>query len=293
MARRREVTLRAYAGPMTRAGPLVAAVLLLAGCSERPEAPAEPADARLSASAAQTRGDIAAGNRFQVRLENVGATPTKVTSVQLLSPGFEQVAAAPADADYAPGAVINLPALYGAAVCTSGVEPLRVRVSLTTDDGPREVTVPLDSSDGLMERLHGKACALQELARQVGVTLGPLRPGVSGADGAPTLEGVLRIERRDSDETIAVDASAGSVLFDVVVTPGELAGGQPAVQLPVSITSQTCSGHRLGESKQPHRFLLFLRVGEAESQATPIPVDEEHKARMYELIERACPVLTP
>jgi hypothetical protein len=278
---------------MTRAAVLLAAVLLLPGCSEPAKAPAEPADAGLSASAAQTREDIPAGNRFQVRLENVGTKPTKVTSVQLLSPGFEQVPATPADADYEPGAVINLPALYGPVVCGTDIEPLRVRVSVATDDGPRKLTLPLDSSDGLMGRIHGKTCKLEELARQVAVTLGELRSGPAGADGAPAVEGMLRVERRSSAETVAVDASAGSVLFDVVVTPGELPGGQPAVELPVRITSRTCSGHSLGEAKQPHRFLLYVRVGQAESLGAPIPVDEEHKTVLYELIERACPVLTP
>ena len=275
---------------MIRAGSLLAAVVLLAGCSEAVQDPAQPADSGLAASAAQTREDIAAGNLFQVRLENIGENPLTVTSVQLLSPGFEQVPASPADADYEPGAVINLPAAFGPVVCGSGVEPLRVRISLANDDGAQQVTLPLDSSDGLMERIHGKACTLEELARHVGVTLGALRPR---ADGTPAVEGLLRVERRSSAEAIAVDSGAGSVLYDVVVTPAELPADQSAVEVLVSITSRTCSGHSLGEAKQPYRFHVYLRVGQGASLGVPIQVDEENRATLQQLIARACPVLTP
>lgn len=262
---------------------VVALLLWDRGAPRRPAA--EPPPAGLSASATQTRPDEAAGHRFQVKVDNAGSAPVTVTGLQLRSPGFRPAPFTEREETFPPGIDYDLPAPYGAVDCGHGVEPLTVALSLREGAGTREVVVPLRSDDGLMARIHAAECRQQALAGQLAVSLaGDLVP-----DGQ-ALRGVLRVQRRNTREPVAVDSVTGSVIYDVrpATLPTVLASGTPVADVPVRVTIATCDPHNIAETKKPYVFLLFVRVGGEPALGTEVPVTAAQRRQLDALVPVAC-----
>ena len=137
--------------------PLVAAVLLLAGCTSAPATPGpdrSPAP-RLEASTTQFRPDEGTRN-LRTGVTNTGTTTVHLTSAGLDWPGFAPHPAA-VDWTLAPGQTAGFVVEYGEPRCSAEPgAPLRLRVVV---DGAERL-LPLHEDDpGLLRRLHDRACA--------------------------------------------------------------------------------------------------------------------------------------
>ena len=248
--------------------------LVLAAC-------AQPPPPGLTAVAAQTRTDEAAGGRLQVRVTSNGDAPVTVVAVALESPAFARLEPVPVDAVFRPGAVFDLPAPYGDVRCDRPVEPARARVRVREGERVREVDVPLTDGEGVLARIAERECRARAVREQVGVRLvltGDRRGGRLGA--------LLRVERRTATGPLALTEVRGSVLYDVrAATPVDVAEG---ADVAAEVGMASCSGHVLGEVKQPFAFLAFVRLGDAAPVPTEITVDPAARAALTALVDTAC-----
>lgn len=254
---------------------------------------APPPVLELVATAAQTRSDAAEPGRMQLVVDNTGTAAFTVTSVQLDSPGFAVEPATDRGDAFEPGRRYSLPTTFGAVRCDEAPVPAEAVVGLLVEGEARTVRLPLAPDGGLLEGLHARECQILALAAQTGLALGPAWTPVVSA-GEPGLATTLTVTRGTATGPVEVRETRGSVLFDVVLPEGpvSLAPGQTQAEVPVVLTSRTCSGHAIGEAKQPYAFLAFIAVDGAEALGAPLEVTPEQEAQLFELIGAACPTLT-
>lgn len=282
--------------------PVLVAAVVVAGCSSSgPTSPRNGADTRVTpdtnqsvgpalvvsdvaAVVSQTREDIAAGARFQVLLTNAGSSPFTLTSVALSSPGFEPAAASVRHDLFPPGVRYALPTAYGEARCDSEPLPAQARVVLHREGGPHvRLLVPLTSKDGLLQRIHDGECRERDLHSRVGVELVGLAP-----DG-DVLRGHLRLTRGRQVGSVTLTELRGTVLFGWGPRdPAVLGADGSRVDVPVSIGTLTCSGHVIGETKQPYLFSAYLSLGGEPPTALKIPVSQAQKDALQALLRRVC-----
>lgn len=226
---------------------------------------------------------------MQVVIDNTGTANVTVTSVQLVSPGFAAKPPVERETDFEPGRRYSLPTPFGAARCDRAAVPAEAAVGLLINAQPQTVRLPLASEDGLLERLHARACAVLASAEQIGLTLGPDLTPVDEA-GEPGLATTLSMTRRAETGPVELNGTAGSVLYDLVLPGGPviLAPGTQVVQVPAVLTSRTCSGHVIGEAKKPYAFVAFVAVDDAEPFAMPVEVTTEQQLQLLELTDTTC-----
>lgn len=285
-----------------RAAALGAAALLLAGCaaSDPPAAPAPastpsstptaapvaalPEVPGIAGEAVRLRTDEALGGQVQVRLTATGDQPFTVVSVALDSPGFTALPATPRDTTYRPGQVIDLPTPVGAVRCDAPVDPVSAQVGVRRPDGTVEqLAVPLAGTT--MALVHAEGCAVERLARQVGVAV------VDLADDGDRLRGEVLLTRRDTDDDVVVTALGRSVLVEPEVgvdLPRTLPAGADELALPVAFGPATCDPHVLAETKKPFVFPLSVVVGDAGPVPVDLPLDDAQRGRLQALVDRVC-----
>jgi hypothetical protein len=249
-----------------------------------PAAPTVPAVPGIAAEVVRLRTDVAVGGRVQVRVTGTGTEPFTVTAVALDSPGFEPLPPTARTAEFAPGRVIDLPTPYGAPDCSADPAPVAARLTVTRPGGvPEEVRVPLAGDD--LAVVHREECAVAAVRAVVDIAL----TGVEGEAGE-VVGSVVLTRRGDDDRAVTVSDVRRSVLFDVALDglPLELAPGQGEVSAAVTFTPATCEPHVLAETKQPFLFPLQVAVGDRDAVPVPLPVDEAHQGRLWDLVRRVC-----
>jgi hypothetical protein len=274
-----------------RGGPWCAALLvLLAGCAG---ADVDPAPAPVAALAevpgmagesVRLRSDVALGDVFQVRVTNTWTTPFTVTSVQLDSPGFEELPARTLSVEFDPGRTFDLPTRFGAVVCTADPDPVAARVTVSRDGGPaEELLLPL--AGPVLDEVHTRQCEIEAVTATAAVTV----EGLVAADDAVTGEVVLT--RGIGDEAVVVSEVQRSVVLDPVLSgplPATLDAGAAELRLPVVFRPATCEPHRLAETKQPFIFPLLMAVGEDAPVPVLLPLDDGQRRLLQDLLTRVC-----
>ena len=264
-------------------------VLALAGCSSSdPPSAAPEADvigAEVTAVASQSRDDQVLGGWMTITVTNSGARPFTVSTIRLDSPAFAPVAASARDDRFRPGLTYALPVGYGAARCGADPATASAVVEVRRDGGrPQELRVPLASPDGLLARNHREDCARVELDRQVAVRVGDLRP--AGAE----LRGVLRLERRTATGPVSLVELRGTALFSLAADlPVRLEAEQLSVDVPLTVAVASCSGHVIGEVKQPYAFSVFLAIDGAAPRHAGTTTEPAERRQMSDLVRRVCP----
>ncbi|TFV53413.1 hypothetical protein [Blastococcus sp. TF02A-35] len=272
---------------MRRAALLVGA-LLLAGCAGRPgDAPA-PADAGaalptvpgVEAEAVLLRTDEAAGDRFQVRV--TAGAPFTVTAVALEVPGFAPLPAAAVTAELVPGRVVDLPVTYGGVDCSVTPGAAAVRLTVRRPDGAvDEPLVPLQGD--VPARVHAEECAAVRLAAAVEVAVTGLRPAEDSVSGR------LALRRLAGGEPVTVVRIGRSVLVEVWADlPLRMGVRDDAADVPVTFRPATCEPHVLAETKQPYVFPVELLQGEEAPVVVDLPVDDDLRAALADLVRRVC-----
>lgn len=231
----------------------------------------------LVAAAAQSRADAADGlgrdgGRFSVRLRNDGREPVAVMSLRLR---WSATAGRPAVVRaevLPPGVAYALPVDHGRATCVPTSDRPRVEVVLA--DG-RTVVLPLGGSD-LLDRVVATHCALRALQKQVDVAFELGRRSGRGLAGSVVLTARPGVRAR-------VVETRGSVLYDVTASPST-----DALRQPVTVTPVHCTGHALGEAKQPYAFTAFVSVDDAPPLAVPLATSAAQRAALLDLQRAVC-----
>jgi hypothetical protein len=261
--------------------------LLVGACGGEPSAsPPEPAAAPrvpgIEAEAVQLRTDAAVGGRVQVRITATGEDPFTVTSVALDSPGFEAQPAVAVSTEFEPGRVIDLPVPLGAVRCDVAPEPAAAELTVARgEEAAEELRVPLAAE--VLGRLHTAGCAAEALEEVVAVEVGDLRP-----DGEE-LVGRLSLNRRSGTGEVRAVRIARSVLMAVEAElPLVLAGDAQEVAGEVRFTPATCEPHVLAETKQPFTFPLGIERDGQDEVVLDLPVTDEVRAQLQDLVDRVC-----
>ncbi|MGU3433937.1 hypothetical protein ACNHUS_13055 [Actinomycetes bacterium M1A6_2h] len=257
---------------------------LVGGCAQTP-APTESSD--LTASAYRSRVDDATGGQFQITVTNTGERPVDVHSVALDSPGFDAVAPSVREVQLQKGSRIDIPTLYGEAVCDSSVEPLEARLSVTRDGEPQqEIDVPLDQPYDIIDRIHSEECTAERVQSEVSMALTiSAPPAVSTAP----LDASLSVTRGEFDGPIRVDEFDGSLLYGLsAALPVMLDRGTDSVTIPLTITTASCEAHVIADSKKPFVFPIYLAFGHDKPVYARIPVPTELQKQLVAYQQLAC-----
>lgn len=257
---------------------------------------ATPAVPGMSAMAVRLRTDVAIGGQFQTRFSNTGTEMFTVIGIRLDSPGFDQLPFAGRPGRFQPGATIDLPTAYGAALCGDGigVDPAYAAVQVERPDGLiEEARVPIEAPDDILDRIHSEECHLIELAAAVGVTLGGFT--LAEDEGEPVLQTNITLTRGDNSEEIALSELRGSVVWDVSFAepdkpPPSMAPQDSELAVPVAVrmTGRGCDAHVLSETKQPFLFVFFATFDGGEPQYGLLNVSEEQRNALWDYVVVAC-----
>lgn len=242
--------------------------------------PTVPPVPGMTAEIVELRTDRAVGGQVQVR---VTATDTfTVTSAALDSPGFEPLPGVDRSTEFDPGRVIDLPVPYGPPDCAAAAEPAFALLTVARPGGSGEdLRVPLAAE--VLTRIHDERCTAAELFDLVAVEVVDLRPE------GDALTGTLRLTRRSgSDDVRAVRLSRNVLIGVTAELPLDLAGDAESASTPVGFSPVTCDPHVLADAKQPYRFALGMAAGDAEEVVVDLPVTQETRDLLADLVERVC-----
>ncbi len=220
-----------------------------------------------------------------ITITNVGSLPFTVTSVRFESPAFAPAETSARDDRFRPGITYALPVAYGPARCDADPSTATALLDVRRDGaGTQTVRVPVASPDGLLARNHREECARVDLERQVRVAVVGLEP--AGAE----LRGVMRIERRTAVGPVSLVELRGTALFSLAAgLPVRLEADQSSVDVPLTVAVASCSGHVIGEVKQPYAFSAFLALGGAPPRHAGTTTEQPDRQSMQDLVRRVCP----
>ena len=271
---------------------LAVLLVVLAGCSTPADAPAAapttdtpavtlPAVPGVEGEVVLLRTDAAVGGQVHVRLTDTGDTGFTLTSVALSSPAFAPQPASAQTAVYAPRRTIDLPVPFGAVDCAAAVQPVAAVVELDRGSGPEQVTVPLAGDD--LELVFDAECAAQRLSEHVTLSVEGLVP-----DG-DRVSGSVVLTRVDDGGDVVVSSVGRSVLLEPAVPdlPATLADGDDELTLPLTVGLATCDPHVLAETKKPFVFAAAVEAA-GESAVVDLPLSEDQRAQLQELVDRVC-----
>lgn len=267
--------------------------------------PSAPPD--LSATAEIRRSFMEPG-QVAIAVTNHGEAEVRVLGVELITESFAPLGVQEFDATVPPSVnPRDLQTRYGEARCPDGVEsaaePASVVLSVETGDGAaHEVQAELPYPNGTLDRLLGEACAAQAVAASARIELGELSEAEDGR-----LEGTLSVAPL-GDAVLGVTEMRGSVLFEIAMgepvgggadeTDGDSAGGGEAgdtahgegtaLTVPMAFDAHRCSGHAVGDAKQPFGFTVWITIDGGEPIATPIEVLEDRRADLWAMLEARC-----
>ncbi|HEX2075431.1 MAG TPA: hypothetical protein VHF92_16725 [Geodermatophilus sp.] len=274
------------------------AAVLAAGCAAGPAppgsaervpamtsaVPAVPPVPGIEAEAVRLRTDRAVGGQVQVRVTATGEESFTVIAVALDSPGFAPLPAREVTAQFVPGRTIDLPAPYGDPVCGAAPEPAAARLTVARPDGvPEDLRVPLAAE--VLTLIHTEECAVEAVLEVVRIAV----TGLAGAGDAVT--GRLVLTRAGDDRRpVTVTDLRGSVVYGAAVggLPLELRRDEDEVSSTVSFRAVSCDPHVLADTKQPYVFPLQVVVGGAEPVAVDLPLDEQQRGVLADLVDRTC-----
>lgn len=281
---------------------------ILAGCSPRgsdvtvtttiAETPITIPDGVFAAMPIQNRLDVAKGI-FQVQLINGTSDSVDVVAVQFVWDGLS-TSIAYRENSLVAGDRIDFPVPLAPANCSgngtqdSMPDPQLAVVKATLRDG-RVLEVPVFDVKHFARNLYLKDCERQHIIRQVEIQFADLHE--VAFEGRPVTEGVLRLTRRQSLETIEVTFMSNTINF-TFVSLGESKGpvailqsDQSTVQVPVRFIEGRCDAHALSESSQPFNFYAVVQLGDGIERTfitVPAVMDQ---IPMRQTVETGCKIL--
>lgn len=220
-------------------------------------------------------------DRVQVALRNTGPRDVVVRTIRLQVNGFALPGPVAKDSPLPAGQTVNFPVPYSGVECREGRAPdvgdPLVTVRLSRPAQPRAVTVRLRGQDpsGLLERVAARACAVEEVARQVDLRFDDRWRLATAPDGTRAY-GTLRA-RLVTGPSRDITQVAGAIMYglapDGEVRAGPLAAlttARPEATIPVVVWAARCDAHVKGEIKKPYEFLVWLsEPGEDDLAVTP------------------------
>jgi hypothetical protein len=268
-----------------RLAPMVA-VLACASCSgadaSRPTSGSELQG--LTAEVDQLRSDVPL-NRVEIGVVNSGEETVIVDSLRVRIPGFRSGERLQKDSPVRPGLTVNLPWPHGKVQCTrdsAAPDVGRPIVTLTvhTDRDPTSRTLRLTATDRtkVLQRIADRTCEVERVGREVSLAFGDSWRPEKKPDGVLVLHGTLQA-RLLIDEPREVTEMRGAIMY--AIEPDASAGPVPTplaalsterrdVSIPVLAYAGRCTGHVIGEIKQPYAFLVWVgRPGEEPVAVTP------------------------
>ncbi|THV43050.1 hypothetical protein FAB82_03080 [Glycomyces buryatensis] len=231
---------------------------------------------------AEIRRSFSEPGVVSIAVTNHGDAPVRVLGVDLVSESFAPLGIQETDANVPPSVnPRDLMIDYGEARCPDGLDsttaPSQVVLDVETEDGaPHRVTAPLPHPNGTLDRLLREACGAALVAASVSVELGELQEEPDG-----TLAADLTVTPGPGVD-VAADEVRGSVLFEVVAA--DLSG--PVVR--VGFDAHRCEGHAVGDAKQPFAFKIWLSIDGSDPLPAPIPVSDEQRQRLLDMLDSRC-----
>ncbi len=252
----------------------------------------------LAAMPTQNRLDVAKGI-FQVQLINGTSDSVDVIAVQFVWDGLTTDIAHRENLLVA-GDRIDFPVPLAPANCSgegtqSSMPDLQTAiVNVTLRDG-RVIEVPVFDIKHFAHNLYLKDCERQYIIRQVDIQFADLHEVTF--EGRPVTEGVLRLTRRQSVDTIEVTFISNTINFTFVslgVSKGPVAtlrSDQSTVEVPVRFIEGRCDAHALSESSQPFNFYAVVRLGDGiERTFITVPALKD-QIPMRKTVETGCKLL--
>lgn len=252
-----------------------------------PAAPPPPSAAPDLSATAEIRRSFMEPGVVAVAVTNHGDAPVRVLGVELVTESFAPLGEQAFDATVPPSAhPRDLMTAYGEARCPDGIAstaaPATAVLRVETEDGAvHEVAADLPHPNGTLDRLLGEACAAQVLRAAAEVELGALTEAEDG-----TLAGDLTV-RPLAGAALGVTEVRGSVLFELSM--GEREAGQGgAVAAPIGFDAARCSGHAVGDAKQPFGFTVWITIDGGEPVAAPIEVPQAQREALWAMLDTRC-----
>jgi hypothetical protein len=267
-----------------RLAPAVAVLACVSCNGAGASSPESPALKGLAAEVDQLRSDVPL-NRVEIGVVNSGAETVVVDSLHVRIPGFRSGERLQKDSPVRPRLTVNLPWPYGTVQCTRegaapDVGPPMVTLQVHTESDPTSRTLRLTATDTtkVLQRIADRTCEVERIGREVALAFGDTWRPERRSDGVLVLHGTLQA-RLLIDEPRAVTEMRGAIMYalepDASVGPvpsplAALSKDRREVSIPVLAYAGRCTGHVIGEIKQPYAFLVWVgRRGEEPVAVTP------------------------
>jgi hypothetical protein len=238
----------------------------------------------LAAEVDQLRSDVPL-NRVEIGVVNGGDETVIVDSLHVRIPGFRSGERLQKDSPVKPGLTVNLPWPYGTVRCTREsaapkVRPPIVTLQVHTESDPESRTLRLTATDKtkVLQRIADRTCEVERVGREVSLAFGDTWRPETRPDGVVVLHGTLQA-RLLIDEPREVTEMRGAIMY--AIEPDSSVGPVPSplaalsterrdASIPVLAYAGRCTGHVIGEIKQPYAFLVWVgRPGEEPVAVTP------------------------
>ena len=267
---------------------LVAAVIVLAGCSAAPSpSPAGSASSSgperlVTGALLQYRRDEPA-RRLQVRL-TASEAGVVVEQLTFVTPGWPAAAATPNEVELRPGTAVDLPVVLGAADCSGPPGAAEAEVVVRDPAGAsRTLRVPLDDG-GLVRRLHAEDCADQALRAEAAIEV----PDVQPADER-SVRVTVRLRRLSGSDAVRVTATRPNTVYDLRADgrlPTLRHGGE--VSFALTMVAARCDVHALGESYRTGIIGLVLSLGDGDPRPYDLVPPPDIRTRLETFAVTSC-----
>ncbi|HET7689989.1 MAG TPA: hypothetical protein VFK41_06410, partial [Nocardioidaceae bacterium] len=156
-----------------------------------------------------------------------------------------------------------------------------LRVGPSAQGGVDTVRVAGRDPSGLLQRIATRACAVQDVARQVELAFADRWRLERTADGT-LAHGRLRA-RLVAGPARDITQVAGAIMYGLRADEGggdvpdplaALTPEQPEASVPVVVWAARCDAHTKGEIKKPYEFLVWVRGPDGEELAVTPGVGE-------------------
>jgi hypothetical protein len=281
---------------------VVAAVLVLAGCTSGPAAPSPsptptpiPGDvlAGLSVEVRQARSDWAL-RVVQLRVTNAGPGDVTVAEARLITPDDDGVATSDRERPVRAGVDRDVSVALGDPDCAeSTAGPARAELDLVDDAGRRSTLVvePADPQ-GHLARIHGEDCAAAAVA--AGATL-TLADAITTRDVGGTLAATvdLRVVPVAGGPAVEITQVDGTVLLAPVggatSWPADVDTADGASRtVPLELVPSRCDPHAVAEDKRGTFFGVHTRVGGVDQPVFYLASSDVLRGALHEFVGTSC-----
>lgn len=264
--------------------PLLLGLLLVPSCGDDEALDAD--ELGLSAQVSQSRTARSQG-KLDVELRNDGARPVRLDWLQLRSPLFDVVPRLARDTVVPPDDLGTLFLPFGRPRCPAAAGTAELVVGLRTDEGVRELRLPVVDREPSLATAHRAACAVEAVADVARIGLGAAWTRVVVA-GVPRVETTLRLTRLAAGEVEVLGIGRSVLLTPTLRGTLLLGGSAPSAEVPVVVAATRCDPHALTESKTSYTFPVRVRVDGGPEVPVPMTVTGPGREALIALVDEVC-----